>query len=307
MDHDDTKKRELRRNVLDMLEASNVKDKMEKHDAEGHHDKKFMDLTITEKVFFCVDTPFLILTYLTILPTTKDQFSKLRCLIWVIPGTSFFCWMVVNKMPNMNWLLIGGPIVVILMAAFVLFIPNDSSKQPPYWLMLMITLIGCANSCTWMYLLIELLIDLLNTVGLAFNIESSYLGFSVIAIGNALPDALNTMHLAKAGQGIMAISGAYNGQLFGLLIGFSIGTLKTHFQTKGVSRPFDLFNKERVANNFMGLLVIFTALIVLIFSWIWAVKNKFLMSRMFARIMITIYITFWGTATYFTFFRNIFT
>ncbi len=74
-----------------------------------------------------------------------------------------------------------------------------------------------------------------------------------------------------------------------------------------MSRPFDLFNKERVANNFMGLFVIFTALFVLVFSMIWAIKNKFIMSRMFARIMVTIYITFWGTATYFTFFRNIVT
>lgn len=265
-----------------------------------------MDLTITEKVMFIIDYPFLILTYLTILPTTKEHFSKMRCLVWIIPGISFFCWMVVSKIPNWKWLYIGGPIAVVLAIIFVVFIPMDSSIEPPGWVQLLTTFIGCANSCTWMYLLIELLIDLLNTVGLAFNIESSYLGFSVIAIGNALPDALNTMALAKAGQGIMAISGAYNGQLFGLLIGFSIGTIKNHIQAKGdKNRPFDLFNKERVANNFMGLLVIFTALVVLVFSWIWAVKNKFQMSRMFARIVITVYITFVGTATYFTFFRNI--
>ena len=72
LDQESSVKRELRRNVLDMLEATNVKDKLEKHESEHHEEKKFMDLTITEKVFFCVDTPFLLATYLTILPTTKD-------------------------------------------------------------------------------------------------------------------------------------------------------------------------------------------------------------------------------------------
>jgi len=48
-----------------------------------------------------------------------------------------------------------------------------------------------------MYLLIDLLIDLLNTFGMVFNLESSFLGFTVLAIGNALPDALNTMALSK--------------------------------------------------------------------------------------------------------------
>lgn len=223
----EAKRRELRRTVLGMLEVSSVKDKMEGYNAEEHpeHHRGFADLSGTEKVLFLVDYPFMVLSYLTILPTTKEHFSRLRCLIWPIPGVSFAMWMIFGK-PAMIWVYVGAPIAVVLLGVFFFYIPYDSSKEPSKHIQFLITFLGCISSCCWMYLLIELLIDYLNTFGMVFNLESSYLGFTVLAVGNALPDALNTIALSKSGQGIMAISGAYNGQLFGLLVGFSLGTIK---------------------------------------------------------------------------------
>jgi solute carrier family 24 (sodium/potassium/calcium exchanger), member 6 len=125
-----------------------------------------------------------------------------------------------------------------------------------------------------MYILLELLIDMLNTIGLVFDLESSFLGFTVIAIGNALPDALNTIAFSKQGQAILAISGAYNGQLFGLLIGFGLGTLKNYLKTK-TAQPFKIFDTTRIGNNFVGIMVILTMLVTLVFTFVWAVLNKF--------------------------------
>lgn len=92
-------------------------------------------------------------------------------------------------------------------------------------------------------MLIEMLINLLKVVGLVFNLDDSYLGFTVIAIGNSLPDLFNTFALLH-GEGFetMALSGAYNGQLFGLLIGFGLANLKMTL-TKG-SQKFQLFNPK---------------------------------------------------------------
>lgn len=222
------KRRALRRTVLGMLHVSSVKDKMEGFEAEHHEEeeRKFTDMTGTEKVLFVVDFPFLVLSYLTILPTTKEDFSKLRCLIWPIPGTAFAMWMIFGH-PSMIWVYVGLPLAIILFGIFFFFIPSEDTPQhPPTPIQFLITFLGCVSSCCWMYLLVELLVDLLNTFGMVFDLESSYLGFTVLAIGNALPDALNTIALSKTGQGIMAISGAYNGQLFGLLVGFGIGTIK---------------------------------------------------------------------------------
>ena len=62
----------------------------------------------------------------------------------------------------------------------------------------------------WTYLASGILIDLLNFVGILIyiyllfiiigmitNLSKTYLGFTIIAMGNALPDALTTITLSK--------------------------------------------------------------------------------------------------------------
>lgn len=58
-----------------------------------------------------------------------------------------------------------------------------------------ITVNGVVSATFWMYFMIEILISLLNTIGMVFDLEASFLGFTVLAIGNALPDALSTFAL----------------------------------------------------------------------------------------------------------------
>jgi len=43
------------------------------------------------------------------------------------------------------------------------------------------------------------------------GLSKSYLGLTVIAIGNALPDGVTTIALAKKGLAIMGLTGAYAG------------------------------------------------------------------------------------------------
>lgn len=164
----------------------------------------------TERVLYIVDLPFMILTYLTILPTRKEHFSKLRCLVWCVTGIAFILFVTTGK-PNLKWVYIGVPVGIVLIVLFYLTIPDTKSEQPKQGIQFLVTFLGSMSSCCWMYILLELLIDMLNTIGLVFDLESSFLGFTVIAIGNALPDAMNTIAFSKQGQAIMAISGAYNG------------------------------------------------------------------------------------------------
>lgn len=64
-------------------------------------------------------------------------------------------------------------------------------------------------SLVWIYLLSGILIDALTFFGMLSNLAPSYLGMTVIAMGNALPDGLVTMTLAKQGYATMAMTGAY--------------------------------------------------------------------------------------------------
>ena len=83
------------------------------------------------------------------------------------------------------------------------------------------------------------------------KLNSTYLGLTVIAVGNALPDGVTTIALAKDGYAVMGMTGAYGisylisaGQLFGLLIGFGLALLKKTL-TAG-PQAFDLFNPSQI-------------------------------------------------------------
>lgn len=101
---------------------------------------------------------------------------------------------------------------------------EDSKEIPSYFLFLTILSILCG--ILWTKILCGLLIDLLTMVGTLTNTSTTYLGLTIIAIGNALPDGLTTIAIAKKGQAIMGITGGIAGQLFGLLIGFGLAMLK---------------------------------------------------------------------------------
>jgi len=49
----------------------------------------------------------------------------------------------------------------------------------------------------WTYYVSGLLIDILTMIGILTKLSATYLALTIIAIGNALPDALITIALAK--------------------------------------------------------------------------------------------------------------
>lgn len=58
------------------------------------------------------------------------------------------------------------------------------------------------------------------------GINQVLLGATVLGIGNTLSDFFANSSLASLGYGVMACTGSISGQLFNLLIGFGLNTLK---------------------------------------------------------------------------------
>ena len=61
----------------------------------------------------------------------------------------------------------------------------------------------------WIYVCSSILIDLLTFFGMVTNLNSSYIGMTIIALGNALPDALIALTLIKNGYQTMGMAGNY--------------------------------------------------------------------------------------------------
>lgn len=149
-------------------------------------------------------------------------------------------------------------------------------------------LVGVVTGLLWTYLLVGILIDMLNALGIFLNLDSTFLGLTILAVGNALPDALTTISLATDPIKVtMAVSGGYAGQIFGLLIGFGLAQLK---QTLTVGpQVFNLYDPAAIGDNILDLLVLGVALICLVWTFVWGYCNKFHMNKTFAYVGLGIY------------------
>ena len=63
----------------------------------------------------------------------------------------------------------------------------------------------------WTKFCCGLLVDLLTVIGIQTNLSTTYLGLTILAVGNALPDGLTTISIAKRGQAMMGITGGIAG------------------------------------------------------------------------------------------------
>lgn len=279
-EHDaDTNKQIMQALVLGMASFLSQKEKFLKEQRET----EFASRSFFAKVMYVFDMPYIVLLWLTGVPVEAEHFSWTRCMVYPIPGMYFMTWTFTQQWYGMIYLEVTLPLVVLL---YLLFALGIKDRQAPKWFMFF-TCLGVVVGLMYTYIFVGILIDMLNTLGVLLGLDNTYLGLTILAIGNALPDALTTIALVKQGAGTMAISGGYAGQLFGLLVGFGLSMLKVTL-TKG-PQAFDLFNMEMIDQNILSLLVVITALVALLLTFFWGVCNNFRMTKTFATIAVIIY------------------
>lgn len=247
--------------------------------------KKQEKVSILEHISRIIGYPFEFMLYITALPAEHDHYSKRRTLIYPIPGMLFLTWIVMNTF-SLKWLIIGCSLGVFLEVIFFFLLKDKEEKERPSWYIWGVVL-SVISGLAWTYVLVGVLIDLLNAVGVILNINNTYLGLTILAIGNALPDALTTIALAKQGLGVMALSGGYAGQLFGLLVGFGLSMLKVTL-AKG-SQDFDLFKASQFKENMLEIFVIGVILLVLLCTFLFAIINRFTMTKSFGYFIFAVY------------------
>lgn len=252
---------------------------------KAEKEKPISEKSVLGKINHILDIPAEYILYLTALPVSEEQYSKLRCLIYSIPGI-LFTWWIFHPEIDMTFVYYALPVGVLLFIIFLVALPKD---KPPKWSMFL-TIMGVASGLMWTKVLVGILIDMLNTLGVILNLPEAYLGLTILAIGNALPDALTTVALCQQGAGTMAISGGYAGQLFGYLVGFGVSMLK--LTLKDGEQKFNLFDFSEIQDNLLSLVVIGVAFLVLAITFIYGILNKFRMKRGFAWVILGLYVLF---------------
>jgi len=73
---------------------------------------------------------------------------------------------------------------------------NLKAKEVPSYFILINFLSACIG-LLWSYFASNILIDLLTFIGIIAQINSTYIGLTILALGNALPDALTVIMFSK--------------------------------------------------------------------------------------------------------------
>ncbi len=78
---------------------------------------------------------------------------------------------------------------------------------------------------TWIYINCEIIVQILELIGIITGLPSSLLGLTVLSWGNSLGDVVASVTIAKKGFGEMALTGCIAGPVFNLMFGLGITTL----------------------------------------------------------------------------------
>ena len=121
-----------------------------------------------------------------------------------------------------EWVILGLACLLTLM-----ILVGTESKQPPslsiFWLFQVWSFI---MSIMWIYMLSNILVDVLVMYECITGISAALLGLTVLSWGNSVGDAVASFSISKKGLGEMAFTGCIAGPLFNLLLGLGITTMR---------------------------------------------------------------------------------
>ena len=93
-----------------------LKQKREKKQEEGAEHSLF------DKISHYLDLPFVIVLWLTALPVVKEQYSRIRCIVYPIPGL-FFAWYIFHPSIDYTYLFYPLPAGILLTILFAVILP----------------------------------------------------------------------------------------------------------------------------------------------------------------------------------------
>ncbi len=192
-------------------------------------------------VFIIIDLPFISLRDLTIPSVEIEKWNRNLFIISPITSTLFIIGITktYNFFLNLN-LLINIGILSILLIISIIFCKFTYRNKLPY-LISLLCIFSFIMSICWIWLISNMLVSILELIGVIFDLTKPFLAMTILSIGNSLPDlALNTQ-LARSGLGEMGLAGSIAGPLFNLLVG--LGIVLIRLTIKDGSIGFILYSK----------------------------------------------------------------
>ncbi len=137
----------------------------------------------------------------------------------------------------------------------------------------------------WIYILAEVIVDLLELFGVLTGLPSSLLGLTILSWGNSLGDAIASISISKSGFGEMALTSCIAGPAFNLMLGLGITTFVTNLGLDEGGIAFDIHTGEGISSmaTIVSALICHVALSSII------IANDFKIMQKHAKVLVIIY------------------
>ena len=136
----------------------------------------------------------------------------------------------------------------------------------------------------WVYTLCEIIVDLLEVLGIITGLPPSFLGLTILSWGNSLGDFMASVSLSKRGLGEMAMTGCIAGPVFNLMLGLGVTTLLCNLQNgKGLTVNIEGTDGQSTLISLISLLSVTVILTIFV------VFNDFKVNKNHAKILIALY------------------
>lgn len=139
-------------------------------------------------------------------------------------------------------------------------------------------------SIVWIYMIANIIVDLLVLFGMLTGINTAILGLTVLSWGNSVGDAFASISISKKGFGEMAITGCVAGPVFNLMLGLGLITVKANLLLEdGIE-----FSRHEPEGMLTLIIILASIMILSTLSWL-TVSNKFKMVDWHAKMLLMLY------------------
>ncbi|KAJ1969706.1 hypothetical protein H4R35_006066, partial [Dimargaris xerosporica] len=141
--------------------------------------------------------------------------------------------------------------------------------------------VGFLSGISWVYLVADEIVAILQSLGVILNISDGILGLTVLALGNSLGDYMTNLTIAKMGLPAMALSACFGGPMLNILLGLGVAATTI---TSTRHSDYNLPVSNTLFVSCIGVIVCMVAMLI------WVPLHGYYMSRSLGLGMIAVYL-----------------
>jgi hypothetical protein len=142
--------------------------------------RKATNMNAIQKLLNLLYIPIFWLTYVTILPTTNRQYSKLRYLCYpIIGGTFIFYIFTAGQSSIMTYLI--AVLATGIVATLAMFTILKRDEPPTGTVKKALVFLGFFSSICWLWFLSDLLVSMIKTLHIIFNYHYVFMMISAFS------------------------------------------------------------------------------------------------------------------------------